>query len=79
MPDRYVVKNPAGGYDVKAPKARRASSHHDTQGAAEKRAKEIVANAGGGEVRVQGRDGRFRDSDTVAPGHDPNPPKDKRH
>ncbi|MDP3984720.1 MAG: DUF2188 domain-containing protein [Acidimicrobiia bacterium] len=33
---------------------------------------------GGGEVTIHGRDGRIRDSDTVPPGHDPNPPRDKR-
>lgn len=32
----------------------------------------------GGEVKIHGRNGRIRDSDTVAPGHDPYPPKDKR-
>ena len=42
-------------------------------------AKDIVRSAGGGEVRIQGRDGRFRDSDTVAPGNDPHPPKDTKH
>lgn len=57
----------------------RASSHHDTQSQAEKRAKEIVSNLGGGEVRVQRRGGGFRDSDTVPKGKDPNPPKDQRH
>jgi len=77
--DRHVVPNPAGGWDVKAGGASRASSHHDTQADAERRAKEIVRNAGGGEVRVHGRDGRIRDSDTVAPGNDPNPPRDTRH
>ena len=77
--DRYVVRNPEGGWDVVAPGAERASSHHEKQAQAEKAAKEIVANHGGGEVRIQGRDGRWRDSDTVAPGNDPNPPRDKRH
>ncbi|MFN3256916.1 MAG: DUF2188 domain-containing protein [Ilumatobacter sp.] len=33
----------------------------------------------GGEVRIHGKDGRIRDSDTVAPGRDPNPPRDTRH
>lgn len=28
--DRHVVPNPEGGWDVKAPGARRSSSHHDT-------------------------------------------------
>jgi hypothetical protein len=77
--DRYVVKNPDGGWDVKAGGAKKASAHKPTQAEAEKRGKEIVENLGGGEVRVQGRDGRWRDSDTVPRGNDPNPPKDRRH
>lgn len=77
--NRHVVRNPDGGWDVKAPGASRASAHRETQAAAEQRAKEIVRNLGGGEVRIHGRDGRIRDSDTVAPGNDPNPPRDTRH
>jgi Uncharacterized protein conserved in bacteria (DUF2188) len=77
--NRHVVKNPNGGWDVKAPNADCASSHHDTQAQAEQRAKEIVGNAGGGEVVIHDRHGRIRDKDTVASGHDPNPPKDRRH
>lgn len=76
---RLVVPSPRGGWDVKAPGAERASSHHRTQRQAEARAKEIVANAGGGEVRIHGRNGRIRDSDTVPPGRDPVPPRDRRH
>lgn len=77
--DRYVVKNPRGGWDVKAGGAKRASSHRDTQAEAEKRAKEIVENLGGGEVVIHGCDGKIPDKDTVAPGNDPSPPKDQRH
>lgn len=77
--NRHVVPNPDGGWDVKAPGADRASSHHATQAQAERRAKELVRNLGGGEVRIHRPDGRFRDSDTVAPGNDPNPPRDRRH
>lgn len=77
--NRHVVPNPDGGWDVKAPGAKRASTHHDTQAEAERRAKEIVGNNGGGEVRIHGRDGRIRDSDTVAPGNDPFPPRDTKH
>ena len=66
--NRHVVPNPKGGWNVKKPHSKRASSHHRTQADALQRAKEIVANAGGGEVRIHGRDGRIRDSDTVAPG-----------
>ncbi len=76
---RHVVPNRDGGWDVKKPGASRASAHTTTQAEAERRAKEIVRNAGGGEVRIHGRDGRIRDSDTVAPGRDPHPPKDRKH
>ena len=76
--DRYVTKHP-DGWAVKAPGAKRASKIHSTQNAAEKDAKQIVSNLGGGEVRIQGTNGRWRDSDTVAPGNDPFPPRDKKH
>jgi hypothetical protein len=77
--NRHVVPNPKGGWDVKAPGAKRASTHAPTQAQAERRAKQIVSNQGGGEVRIHGKDGRIRDSDTVAPGRDQNPPRDTRH
>lgn len=77
--DRYVVRNPDGGWDVKAGHAKRSSKHTPTQAEAIRHARGIVRNAGGGEVRIQGRDGRFRDSDTVAPGNDPCPPNDTKH
>ncbi len=63
--DRHVVPHPDGGWDVKAPHAVRASSHHDTQAAAIDRAREVIANAGGGELVTHGTDGRIRESDTV--------------
>jgi len=76
--DRYVVKH-TDGWAVRGAGKDRASGVFGTQRQAEQRAKEIVSNLGGGEVRIQGRDGRFRDSDTVRPGNDPHPPTDKRH
>lgn len=76
--DRFVVKRDKG-WAVEKPKGKRASAVTKTQGEAEKRAKDIVRNLGGGEVRIQNREGKWRDSDTVAPGNDPNPPKDKKH
>jgi len=75
--DRHVVKNPAGGWDVKKPNADRASAHADTQAEAIERGRQIVHNAGGGELITHGRDGKIRDSDTVPPGNDPFPPRDK--
>jgi predicted RNase H-like HicB family nuclease len=64
--DRHVVPHADGGWDVKAPHAERASSHHDTQEEAIDRAREIIENAGGGELVTHGMDGRIRESDTVA-------------
>jgi len=73
-----VVRNPKGGWDIKRDNAKRSSLHTETQRQAEINAKRFSANSGGGEVRIQGRDGKFRDSDTVPPGNDPNPPKDRK-
>lgn len=78
MNDRYVVKA-GSGWAVKKAGAERASAVCGTQGQAEARAKEIVGNLGGGEVRIQGTNGKWRDSDTVAPGNDPCPPRDSRN
>ena len=64
---------------MKRPGAERSTNVLPTQRGAEQRAKEIVRNLGGGEVRIQDRKGRWRDSDTVPPGNDPNPPKDSKH
>lgn len=77
MAERYVVKHP-DGWAVKKPNAERASGIFDKQGDAERAAKQTVRNEGGGEVRIQGRDGKWRDSDTVPPGNDPNPPRDTK-
>ena len=76
---RFVGPHPEGGWQVRAPGSDRASSRHSTQGEAEQRAKEIVSNLGGGEVSIQDRRGRIRDSDTVPPASDTDPPKDQRH
>ena len=78
-PGRDVVPDGEGRWKVTKPGATRASAQAPTQNEAERRAKEIVRGEGGGEVRIHGRDGRIRDSDTVAPAPDPNPPWDRRH
>lgn len=59
--------------------ASRASSHSNAQREAEVDAKRFSANSGGGEVRIHGLDGKIRDSDTVPPEKDPNPPRNKKH
>lgn len=76
--NRHVVPDGNGGWKVVAPGASRASDLFDRQSDAIDRAREIVDNAGGGEVTIHGRDGKVRDSDTVPPGNDPNPPKDRK-
>lgn len=75
--DRYVVNHP-GGWAVKGPGASRASGVFERQRDAESYAKQVVGNLGGGEVRIQGENGKWRDSDTVAPGNDPFPPRDTK-
>lgn len=68
---RHVVPNEDGGWDVKAPGASRASAHLDTQAQAIDRAREIIGNAGGGEMNIHGRDGAIRAKDTIPKGNDP--------
>jgi hypothetical protein len=72
---RHVVPGKNGGWDIKKPGSTRASDNAPTQSGATKRAKEIVRNAGGGEVTIHRPNGQIRDSDTVKPGNDPFPPK----
>ncbi len=79
MAKRHVVPNRDGGWDVKAPGAKRASSHHTTQADAERRAKKIVGKRAAASVVIHRPDGRIRDADTATPGNDPNPPRDTRH
>lgn len=76
--DRIVQQRPDGDWEVVAPGAERASGVFDTQRQAEQRAKQIVENLGGGEVRIKGRDGKFRDSDTMPKGNE-SKRRDTRH
>jgi hypothetical protein len=64
---------------VKREHAERAARIVSTQAKAEKLAKQMSHNTGGGEVKIHSWKGPIRDSDTVSPGHDPNPPKDKKY
>lgn len=63
MADRYVSKHPQG-WAVRAANESRASSIHRTQREAEAKARSIVRSLGGGEVRIQGLDGKWRDSES---------------
>ncbi len=79
MANYNVVNNPSGGWDAKRDNALRSSFHANTQLEVEFAAKRFSANSGGGEVRIQGMDGKFRDSDTVPPAKDLFPPRDAKH
>ena len=79
MANYHVSKRTDGQWQAKQEGAQKAGGLFDTQREAEKAAKEFSANTGGGEVRIHGLDGKIRDSDTVKPAIDPNPPKDKVH
>jgi hypothetical protein len=80
MSNYHVSRNKdEGGWKVQREGAERVSSFAQTQGAAEKVAKQFAESSGGGEVRIHGRDGKIRDSDTVAPAKDPFPPRDRKH
>lgn len=77
--DRTVSRRPDGSWQNKRDDAGRASSVHNTQAQAAAAAKQMLQNAGGGELKIKGVNGQIRSKDTVPPGNDPNPPKDKEH
>jgi len=77
--DRNVYRRNDGKWANKRQDAEKASSLHKTQKEAEKAAKSMLRNQGGGELITSGRDGRIRSKDTIPPGNDPFPPKDTEH
>lgn len=77
--DRMVSKRPDGTWADKRNDADRASGVHKTQREAIDAARDHLKKQGGGELAVQGEDGKIRSKDTIYPGRDPNPPKDKEH
>lgn len=79
MANYHVSKRANGEWQAKKEGVDKAGGIFDTQREAERAAKGFSANSGGGEVRIHGLDGKIRDSDTVKPAIDPNPPKDKVH
>jgi hypothetical protein len=77
--NRTVSKRPDGNWANQLDGADRASSLHPTQADAAAAAKQMLQNAGGGELKIKGVDGKIRSKDTIPPGNDPNPPRDKEH
>lgn len=78
MADYDVTKNADGDWNAKRAGASRASSSHERQSEAYDAARGYAGNSGGGEVRIHGRDGRIRNSNTIRK-PDPNPPRDTKH
>ena len=78
MPLRFVGPHPGGGWQVRAPNGAHASSVHGTQAGAIRQARQTLKGIGGGELTIQDRSGRIRDSDTVPHGRDPYPPRDTK-
>lgn len=77
--DRVVSRRSDGKWQNKRTGAKRPSTVHSTQKDAEDAAEKMLRNSGGGELTTMGKDGKIRSKDTIAPGNDPNPPKDKEH
>jgi hypothetical protein len=77
--DRTVYKRDYGKWANKRNDASKASSLHNTQAEANKAAKEMLSNQGGGERTTLGLSGKIVSKDTIAPGNDPFPPRDKEH
>lgn len=77
--DRTVYKTPDDKWADKRNSASRPAELYDTQKEALAAAKARLIKAGGGELITKGVDGKIRSKDTIAPGNDPNPPKDREH
>lgn len=76
---RTVSQRDDGSWANKKDGGERASSLHDTQREAAKEARRQLAQEGGGELKVKGEDGKIRSKDTIPPGNDPFPPRDREH
>jgi hypothetical protein len=77
--DRIVYRRPDGTWANERNEADRASSLHGTPKEAIDAARRMLQNQGGGGLTTKGVDGKIRIKDTIPPGHDPNPPRDKEH
>lgn len=68
---RVVQKRDDGNWEVRQPGSDRASAIVPTQADGIDRTREILGNAGGGELQIRGLNGQIRAQDTVDPGNDP--------
>ncbi len=78
--DRHVVPNKErGGWDVVKERHGRSSAHTSRKDEAVDRAREIIGNLGGGEIRIHDKGGKFIDSDTVkGPKRGESPARDRK-
>jgi len=77
--DRMVYQREDRKWINKRNDCQRASSVHNTQSEAIHAARTNLTKQGGGELTTKGKDGKIRSKDTIPPGHDPFPPKDREH
>ncbi|HMP75415.1 MAG TPA: DUF2188 domain-containing protein [Kiritimatiellia bacterium] len=68
--NRIVYRQGPREWVNKRTDADRAGSVHPTQGAAERTARTMLRQSGGGELITKGLDGRIRSKDTIAPGNE---------
>ncbi len=73
----HVTPNTAGGWDVTTPAAHRATTHADTQEEAIQKARELLRNAGGGQLTIYNPDQSIQSVETV-PSKDRHPPQNAR-
>ena len=77
--DRFISRRPDGKWQNKRNDASKPSSIHLTQKEAVDAARQMLNHQGGGELTIQGLDGKIRSKDTIFPGNDPFPPRDTEH
>ena len=77
--DRMVFRRDDGRWVNKRNDASRASTVRNTQAEAAADAESMLARQGGGELTIKGRNQQIRSKDTIPPGRDPNPPRDREH
>ena len=75
MSKSRMVSPHANGWADKDNSASKPAKVYPTQAEAISSAREHLRNQGGGELSIQGTDGKIRAKDTVPHGNDPFPPK----
>lgn len=68
---RIVQRHGDDDWEVRKPGTSRASAVEATQAEAIQRARNIVKNDGGGELKVRSEKGNIRQQNTIYPGNDP--------